>query len=246
MQDQLYKYPRLYLNASFKANEKIALSAEQTHYLKNVLRRKQGDALRVFNGIDGEWFARIEAVGKKDGAVVLTEKLKEQPEPAKPVHLFFAPIKKQRLDLLLEKAVELGVQGLYPMITNRTENRKLNEGRMRAQIIEAAEQCERLDVPILHAPQKLTDVIAQKTYEQCEAPLFVCMERLSMTKPMSSYSYEGGAVLMTGPEGGFDKEEAALIQSIEGVKLINLGETILRAETAVTASLSYIRLSTAL
>ncbi len=232
----LYKYPRLYLNASFEENAKISLNLEHSHYLKNVLRKNEGAVLRVFNGQNGEWLALIDALGKKSGDIILTEQIKEQTNAPAPLNLFFSPIKKQRMDFLIEKAVELGVTGLYPVIMNRTENRKLNESRMNAQIIEAAEQCERLDLPILHPSQKLNDILGQD--------LFMCLERKAGAKPISSYSYKDGASFIIGPEGGFDTQETKLLLANEKITAINLGDNILRAETAAIACLSYARLMT--
>ncbi len=232
----LYKYPRLYLNASFKENAKISLGAEHSHYLRNVLRKGAGDILRIFNGEDGEWLALIDALGKKDGTITLTKQIKKQPIAPIELNLFFSPIKKHRMNFLIEKAVELGVTGLYPIIMNRTENRKLNEGRINAQIIEAAEQCERLDLPMLYPMQKLGDILSKER-------LYACLERNNGAKLISSYSYEDGASFIIGAEGGFDQQEIELLLSSEKVAAINLGDNILRVETAAIACLSYVRLS---
>ena len=169
MTKHIYKYPRLYLNEKFAENERIFLSIEHVHYLKNVLRKNKGDILRLFNGHDGEWLARIDELSKKICAVILTENIKNQPSVRASLNLYFSPIKKQRMDFLIEKAVELGVDGLYPVIMNRTENRKLNIERTRTQIIEAAEQCERMSLPMLHASQKFSDILSIK-----EASIYIC------------------------------------------------------------------------
>ncbi len=234
----LYKYPRLYLNASFKENAKISLGADHSHYLRNVLRKNAGDLLRVFNGADGEWLAAIDILGKKDGTIILTKQIKKQPAKQAGLNLFFSPIKKHRMNFLIEKAVELGVSGFYPVIMSRTENRKLNEARINAQIIEAAEQCERLDLPALHPAQNLGGILLRD-----DAHFYVCLERNNGAKPMASYPYEGGASFIIGAEGGFDPQEIELLLSSEKVTAINLGDNILRAETAAIACLSYARMS---
>lgn len=244
MIDHIYKYPRLYINVPFSQGAEISLDAAHIHYLKNVLRKGVGDVLRVFNGRDGEWLASLKVLGKKNGLASLTEKIKQQPKISAPLYLFFAPIKKQRMDFLIEKAVELGVSGLYPVITNRTENRKLNEARMRSQIIEATEQCERLDLPTLYPAQKLPELLRMKETLFLDIPLLVCLERHEATTALSSYSYEKGAAFLIGPEGGFDNQEVKALIAAENIRLIDLGDTILRAETAAIACLSYARILT--
>ncbi len=237
--NSIYKYPRLYLNARFEENGIITLEKEQVHYLKNVLRKGAGDHLRLFNGIDGEWIARLGELGKKNGEAHLEERIKEQPTGGRRVHLFFSPIKKQRMDFLIEKAVELGVTDLHPVIMNRTENRKINDSRVSAQVIEAAEQCERLDIPVLHDLVKLP----QALMDNKELSLYVAMERENGASSISNHSYAGDYGFIIGPEGGFDDNERTLLLSVEKIKPIDLGERILRVETAVVACLSYAQLS---
>lgn len=237
--ENLYKHTRLYINAPFVKSEEILLNSSHSHYLKNVLRKDTGDFLRVFNGVDGEWLARIDCLNKKNGSAMLAEKVKQQPSVRLPLLLFFSPIKKQRMDFLIEKAVELGVTGLYPVISNRTENRKLNEERIKAQIIEAAEQCERLDVPILHPSQKLSELLSVSSGALFSVPFLACLERNEDSSPISSFSYDKGGAFLIGPEGGFDISEVNGLKSNENIGLVSLGDSILRAETAAVACLSY-------
>lgn len=239
MTQQIYKYPRVFLNAQLQQNAQILLGEAQAHYFKNVLRKGVGEYFRVFNGHDGEFLAQITALGKKDGQAVLQEVLRVQPPPAKDLILFFAPIKKQRMDILIEKAVELGVTQLYPVLTNRTENRKLNSEKMCAQIIEAAEQCERMDIPQLHEAIKLHDVLRLSQ----AIPIYAALERVE-AKPLSTHDLSGGAAFLIGPEGGFDMDEIAHLSAAKTMLPVTLGENILRAETAVMACLSYAKLST--
>ncbi len=235
MLDPLYKYPRLYLNASFSQNVEIALNQAQAHYLKNVLRKDVGDDVRVFNGSDGEWLARLTHLTKKNAIIVLNDRIRAQAVHKNPVVMFFSPIKKQRLDFLIEKAVELGVTELRPIITNRTENRRMNVERIQAHIIEAAEQCERLDIPTLQPAQKLIDALAvYSTY-----PIHAALERCDDAKTISECNVNTGIAFLIGPEGGFDVSERELLLKNSNVFPIHLGETILRAETAVIACLSY-------
>jgi len=237
MTDHIYKYPRLYLNAPYAENEKILLVGDHAHYLKNVIRKSVGDFIRVFNGADGEWLARIEALSKKGGEAVLTECVRVQPASSLgSLHLFFSPIKKQRMDFLIEKAVELGVTDLHPVLMNRTENRKINQPRVEAQIIEAAEQCERMDVPCLHPLVKLSAGLLD-----IDVPLYVAMERCDEAQLISSYDYKGGTGFLIGPEGGFDNSERMALQDVGKYKFIDLGGSILRAETAAISCLSYAR-----
>ena len=233
----IYKYPRLYINAPFAENQSVALEDTQIHYLRNVLRKGEGDELRLFNGCDGEWIARIDVLSKKSGAAQLTEKIKDQPSKGAPIILAFSPIKKQRMDILIEKAVELGACEIYPILTNRTENRKLNMERMQAQIIEAAEQCERMTLPQLHEVRSFDRFIAGWK----DVPLFVALERCEDAKPLSAQDTSKGGAFFIGPEGGFDTAEREQLLSAEHVKIVDLGETILRAETAGIACLSYAR-----
>lgn len=240
MTDHIYKYPRIYLNTPFAENGEIMLSADQVHYLRNVLRKSVGDGLRVFNGRDGEWIARIDDLGKKRGCVVLERNILEQPLVDRRVHLYFSPIKKQRMDFLIEKAVELGVTDLYPVLMNRTENRKINTDRMNAQIIEASEQCERMDVPVLHPVVKLRDLSGQ----DISYPVYVATERSAAAKPVTEYAYDRECAFLVGPEGGFDDDERAIFEQVENVHPVSLGKTILRAETACISCLAYANLST--
>lgn len=239
MTQQLYKYPRLYLNVKLQEGVQIFFGVEHVHYLKTVLRKNAGDYVRVFNGSEGEFLVRIESFSKKDGLAIVERCLGEQPKIKKRFVLYFAPIKKQRMDILIEKAVELGVSELHPVLTARTENRDLNIEKLRAQIVEAAEQCERMDIPVLHETKKLSAIL----HERRDLSLYAALERAN-AKPLAAFDMNGGAAFLIGPEGGFDPNEVDLIGKCADVQIVNLGDTILRAETAVFACLSYAKLST--
>ncbi len=232
----MHKYPRLYVGTDFAQGLSIALEAGHNHYLRNVLRKQEGDFLRVFNGRDGEWVARVTKLGKKNGEAALEAQLRVQPDlsAGREVHLYFSPIKKQRMDMLIEKAVELGVSKLHPVIMRRTVSRKINEERIRAQIIEASEQCERMDIPTLEPARNLDEVLAG-----LEQPVFACIEREGDALPIAECELGAHAAFLIGPEGGFEEGEVTLMRSCEKVISVSLGESILRAETASIACLSW-------
>lgn len=235
MQDH-HKTPRLYTAEDLRAGGVCPLSAEQAHYLKNVMRMAEGENIRLFNGREGEFLATLSQLGKKGGTADITEKLRDQPKPGRPVHLLFAPIKKQRMDFLIEKAVELGATDLHPVITARTENRALKEDRLRAQIIEAAEQCERMDVPALHPVQALAVKIGN--WPQGGVKLYWCSER-GNAPHIREFRLESCGFLI-GPVGGFDDSEARFLTECGKVQPLSLGERILRAETACLLCLAHV------
>lgn len=228
---------RLYLNEEFSAGREIALSDDHVHYLRNVLRLEAGLGLRVFNGRHGEWLAEINTLEKKRGTIILRECLRSQPQNVPRVRLIFAPIKKQRMDFLIEKAVELGATDFYPVLTGRTENRHLKAERLSAQIIEAVEQCERLDLPVLHPMDTLQNML--KAWDGPK--ILACVERME-APVLSSAPVSKDCAFLIGPEGGFDSEEGEFLKNSAKVQAVGLGDTILRAETAALLCLSYARM----
>lgn len=234
IEKDLYKLTRLYLNAVFEKNTVIALDQAQTHYLKNVLRMGVSDRLRVFNGENGEWLAEISSLEKRGGQLVLQEQLREQDISMRRVQLLFAPIKKQRMDFLIEKSVELGVTDLHPVLTHRTEARGWKADRAQAQIIEATEQCERLTIPVLHTPVTLE----RKVQGWRNGLILACVERCD-AQPLRDFLMDGDVAFLIGPEGGFDLDERLMLEDSAVVRSVNLGENILRAETAAIACLSF-------
>lgn len=224
---EIFTTSRLYIDQPFRINAGLALGKPQIHYLRNVMRLERGGSLRVFNGRDGEYLTEISALTKNEGHIILLKKIKEQISRKSEVHLLFAPIKKQRLDFLIEKAVELGVTGLHPVLTHRTEVRSLNEERIKSQIIEAAEQCERLDIPTLHPLESLPAKIEKWKNTH---PILWCYERSTATS-VFSHKQKDWAFLI-GPAGGFDDDEAAFLEKTPQVVPVSLGESLYRAETA--------------
>ena len=228
------KLSRIYVDAPLKNDAHAELSADQAHYFKNVMRRKEGEAIRVFNGVDGEWVAKIQSLSKKNGTLLIQEQLKEQPKPHKEITLMFCPIKKQRMDFLIEKAVELGASALQPILSQNTEVRKINEERINAQIIEAAEQCERLTIPKLLPLTKLENIITSQT------SIYAALERAEGVPHINDIQVKEDCAFLIGPEGGFTEEESMKLQNAPSIQGVSLGEQILRAETAALYGLAYL------
>lgn len=233
MYENFIKTPRLYVDSELSAARQITLNKAQSHYLVNVMRRKDGDRLRIFNGRNGEFGAVIESLSKKEVVLSLETQLKPQTQKSKVLHLIFAPIKKQRMDFMIEKAVELGATHLHPVITHHTEMRKLHNERVQAQIIEAAEQCERLDIPDLLPALPLESFINQwdKSIQ-----IASCIARVDYAQ--IGTSPQNFQAVMIGPEGGFDQAEINLIKTQNFISPVSLGNTIMRAETAALYALS--------
>lgn len=192
------------------------------------MRRQQGDALRLFNGRDGEWLTTLTAVDKKRAEATPSQCLRPQPPRSREIHLLFAPIKKARMDFLIEKAAELGATHLHPVITSHTEVRQLNEERLRAQLAEAAEQCERLDVPALAPAQKLAALPANW---DAAIPVYACIERDETLPLLQSRSLPDKAAFLIGPEGGFAPDEIEMLAKMPFIRPVSLGPVIYRAET---------------
>ena len=230
--DDFIKLPRLYVDHQLREGQSFDFTPDQAHYLRAVLRRNPGDEVRVFNGQDGEWICSLGEVGKKGASAIPTRQIATQPAAPAPLHLYFAPIKKSRLDFLIEKAVELGATHLHPVLTQNTENRHSNEDRLRAQIAEAAEQSERLDMPYLAPAQNLAAILTNPA-----APLYACVERAWDAPLLAAALQPGPAALLIGPEGGFTAAETAQIRQAPAIRVASLGPLTLRTETAVCAAL---------
>ncbi len=234
MIDPNIKYSRLFINAPLKRNAQIVLQKDHAHYLKNVMRKTVGDVIRLFNGVDGEWLAEIAGLGKRSCEVRVTDLLRRQDVGSNRLALYFSPIKKQRMQMLIEKSVELGVTDLYPVLMSHSDNTKINMDRLRAQVIEAAEQCERLDLPKISAPHKLEYLLMS-----IDTPMYVCLERCDVALDVAQMDYTGDVAFMIGPEGGFSDQERKDITEHQYLKSMSLGTRILRAETAAIACLAY-------
>jgi 16S rRNA (uracil1498-N3)-methyltransferase len=230
--------PRLHLNVGLAAGREIELEPARAHYLRSVLRLGPGAAVAVFNAEDGEWLCRIAGIGK-NGARLTAERRLRSPEPGgePDLWLLFAPIKRARLDWLVEKATELGVAALLPVWTARTQVERVNLDRLRAHAVEAAEQSERLSVPELRAPERLGRLLA--TWPGARR-LVVCDES-GAGEPISDAAARlppGPVALLVGPEGGFDETELDAIGKLSFVTRVGLGPRVLRGETAALAAVA--------
>ena len=222
---------RLYVPAPIAQGAEIALGEAQSHYLANVLRAASGDTLRVFDGTSGEWRAAVTTISRKK--VVLTAQAQTRPQAPEPdAWLCFALLKRAKTDMAVEKATELGVSVIQPIITARTNADHVNLDRLRAIATEAAEQCERLEVPEIRPPLPLAKLMAGWPAERA---LFIADERRTGTLLGPA---PGPVALMTGPEGGFTETELEAIARTPQVTRTSLGARILRAETAAIAGLA--------
>jgi len=228
---------RLYTEHDLSEDRPVPLTAGQAHYLRNVMRAKPGDLVSAFNGRDGEWETRIAALAKSAGALAPRHRIREQvPEPGP--WLLFAPVKRDPLDFLVQKAVELGATALRPVMTERTNAGRVNMERLAANAIEAAEQCERLTVPDLRAPEKYSILLENWPRDR---RLLVCVERgaaPAIGKVLQNQAVTEHWAILTGPEGGFSPSELDLLTHLPFVSPVSLGPRVLRAETAALAALA--------
>ncbi len=230
-----YTLARLYLDHDLAEDAVIALSKEQAHYLGNVLRLSSGDALRVFNSKDGEWRALVADINRKAARIEITEQLRA-PKPCPDIWLCFAPVRKHRNAFILEKATELGVGTLQPLITARTQFPKIRLDKMQAQIIEASEQTERLDLPMLCETRDLSKML--DNWPEGRALIFA--DEAGDAEPAMNVlqNLSGPAALLIGPEGGFTAEEREILRAKSFVTAVTLGPRILRADTAALSMLT--------
>lgn len=229
---------RLYVDSALSHGTSIEVSPDHAHYLLRVMRAKEGDYVGVFNGIDGEWRTRISRFGKRDCELICEKRIIKQ-EEVPDVWLAFAPIKKIPTDYVTQKATELGVCVLQPVITHRTIARRVNIDRMRANATEAAEQSGRLTVPEIRAPIDLPVMLSSWPRDR---RLILCDEggkAPPLAEALSSKkNYLEKWAILTGPEGGFDGEEREEICSHPFALAVSLGPRIMRADTAALAALS--------
>ena len=224
--------PRLFVEAPLSVGARVELDPAQANYLGNVMRLKEGSQLLLFDGVSGEWLAQVAESGKRRMALTVVEPTREQ-ESVPDLWLAFAPVKKGRVDWLVEKAVELGVARLVPVITRRTIVDKLNLERMRSHIVEAAEQCGRTALAAIEEPVKLAAFLERRDPSRT---LYFADE--TGGEPAARAFSPGPGVILTGPEGGFTSDEAAAIRSASNARPIGLGPRILRAETAALAAVA--------
>ncbi len=247
----LHRIPRLHHPGPLRHDASVALGAAQAHYLKNVLRLSEGDAVRLFNGDDGEWLCRIVALKKKEGAARCEEKLAE-PAPPPDIDYIFAPPKAARLDYIAQKATEMGARRIRPVITQHTVVRKVKRERLLANAIEAAEQCNLVFVPeVLQAEplEKLLDgwdASRRIIYADEAAPIADPIRALQQLAqgPLAqpeTLPQPGPLALLVGPEGGFSEAERRMLRGLDFVHPIRIGPRIMRADTAGMAALALIQ-----
>lgn len=230
---------RLFVTTPLAAQAAVELPREQAHYLSAVMRARIGETVLLFNGRDGEWLAGIERLAKNGATVAVTARTRAQAsEPD--LWLLAAPIKKERVDLVAEKACELGASVLWPVFTRRTVMSRVNGDRLKAHMIEAAEQCERLTVPELKAPAAFEKALAAWDPERILLFLDESGSGAPIAETLTSLPAAPLAVLV-GPEGGFAPEEREMLARLPFARPVSLGPRILRAETAAIAALAIVQ-----
>jgi len=239
---------RLYVEAPLFVGARVEPSAPAQNYLLNVLRLRAGDSILMFNGRDGEWRAEIALVSRRATSLNVKEQTRAQTRGGD-LEYAFAPLKQARLDYMAQKAAEMGADRLVPVLTRRTQMRRVNVDRFRANVIEAAEQCGLLHLPAMAEPIELERYLASLAPDRflifCDedAPVANPLAALSAAAPVAGERFSPPAVsLLIGPEGGFDAGEREQILRRSGVVIrLSLGPRILRADTAAVAALALVQ-----
>lgn len=233
-----FNSPRLFVDAPLAAGATVPLDRNRSNYLGNVLRLMAGDTVLVFNGRDGEW--RAEIAGRKRADFLTVQHQTRPQSTAADLQLLFAPLKHARLDYMVQKAVEMGVGRLRPVITRFTQVSRVNIERMRANVIEAAEQCGILDIASVDEPVALERCLSERDKQRL---LVFCDEAAETANPLAALSGKSpsGIDVLIGPEGGFSEEERSLLLHEPILARISLGPRILRADTAAVAALAVVQ-----
>lgn len=234
--------PRLFVSFDLFENAVVELDKAQSSYLIRVLRKKADDQVVLFNGRDGSWLSRIDVAERKSTRLQCVSCLREQPEVFD-LWYGFAPLKSARLDYMVQKATEMGASTIQPVMTSFTQKARLNYSRMQANVIEAAEQCEILNVPQVLEAISLEELVGNWKKLHGERILIFADERAKNFSPVERMlKIDTKKIgLLVGPEGGFSTEEHALLLSLDFVVPISLGPRILRADTAAIAALALIQ-----
>jgi 16S rRNA (uracil1498-N3)-methyltransferase len=235
-----FSAPRLFVEASLGPGETVALERNQSNYLGNVLRLAAGDAILVFNGREGEWRAEIGGRKRPDSLTIVAQ---TRPQDRLPdVSYVFAPLKHARLDYMVQKAVEMGASSLQPVLTRFTQVARVNGERMRANVIEAAEQCGILSLATVAEPLTFDRYLGQR---EASRLLVFCDEAADVADPLQALRQEqmvsGGIDILIGPEGGFAEEERAILLRQQRTLRLSLGPRVLRADTAGVAALALVQ-----
>jgi 16S rRNA (uracil1498-N3)-methyltransferase len=234
-----FKSPRLYVESDLADAEAIAASAVQANYLLNVLRLGESDTVLAFNGRDGEWRCELRKPAKKKLDLVPLARTRDQ-TPAPDLLYLFAPLKHARLDYMVQKAVEMGAGTLQPVMTQHVQASRINIDRMRANAVEAAEQCGILSIPDCREPIGFGTLLAG--WDPARHLIF-CDEREEAESPIETLRSmpPGRLALLVGPEGGFSQDERASLRALPFVTAMSLGPRILRADTAAVAALAVLQ-----
>ena len=234
-----FKSQRLFIDAPLAPGQELDASREHANYLLNVLRMREGQSLLAFNGVDGEWEMTLAEVGKKKCKLVPVRQTRIQPKQGNLIYCF-APLKQARLDYMIQKAVEMGAAVLQPVITQHTQVRAINEKRIYANAIEAAEQCGVLNIPEIRVPVRL-DALDAAIGEATQ--LIFCDEADHQQNGLDTLSGDRDRqrALLIGPEGGFSDGERTTLRNRENTVVLGLGPRILRADTAAVAALALIQ-----
>ncbi len=233
-----FRTPRIYVEAPLLEGQELPLGHERANYLLNVLRLRRGDGVLLFNGRDGEWQGGLVGEGRKAAAVRVGARTRAQPD-ANDLHFLFAPLKHARLDYLVQKAVEMGASRLQPVLTRHTQVARINLDRMRANVIEAAQQCGVLAVPEVAEPAAFETTAANAT-----RLLVFCDEDAEVKDPLAALAAAPRGLpvaVLIGPEGGFAKDERMQLLKRPNVVRLSLGPRILRADTAAVAALALVQ-----
>lgn len=234
-----FRASRLYVDAALAEGARIGLDRAQAHYLATVMRLATGGLVLVFNGRDGEWEATIET-GRRS-AVLHVGRCRRAQTPPSDLHYLFAPLKGARLDYMVQKAVEMGVSRLQPVLTRHGQVARVNTSRVRANAIEAAEQCGILNLPDIGEPAALPRLLSERDPARC---LIFCDEDAALADPLAALAAvpsRAALAVLIGPEGGFAEAERAALLKQPNVVRLALGPRILRADTAAVAALALLQ-----
>ncbi len=232
--------PRLYIDVELSDDAEIRLDGSHAHYLLKVMRIREGEPVKLFDDRTGEYLAHVTVLGKRDLILSVDGRTRER-EDVPDLWLCAAPIKKDRFNWIAEKATELGVKKMIPVQTARTQNGQIKPGKLRAHMIEAAEQCERTALPVLDPMKKLDELLSNWPRDR---HLFFADERIHESDDGDKGSFrkalvahDGPAAILIGPEGGFSEEENSAIRALPQSVPVSLGPRILRADTAAVAAI---------
>lgn len=233
-----FRAHRLYVDGDMTAGATLPLSKEQANYLVNVLRLGNGAAVHIFNGRDGEWRALLRPAGRRDVALEVETRIRPQ-SGGPDLYYVFAPLKRTRLDYMVQKATEMGASRLCPIITQHTVAERINLDRMRANVVEAAEQCGILRIPAVAEPVSFTRIL--ESWDASRRLVF-CDENAPVQDPIETLQQvaPGPLAVLVGPEGGFSGDERAHLVAKPYVVRLALGPRIMRADTAAVAALALV------